>query len=290
MLTFYDNHIHRFYGESDSAAVFYDKARKAGSLGGNIFSLPPKSFDPAQYPDYHDRIEDLLTFCDGLAASHPFFWIDPTEAAACDQVEYAAKSGIQGFKILCSKYYPCDGIKTYEAIAKHHLPVLFHSGVLWDGQVSSDFNRPMQFEGLMHVEGFRFALAHVSWPWCDECIALYGKLLSAERGGDNHSRCGASMFIDTTPGTPFIYRKQVFEKIFLINYQLKERVIFGSDNSVNHYDAASVRMWIDWDFKIMQEIRAAADTLIPTDHELPSPEEMFRKAFQENYFKFLNGK
>lgn len=47
MLTFYDNHIHRFYGESDSAAVFYDKARKAGSLGGNIFSLPPKSFDPA---------------------------------------------------------------------------------------------------------------------------------------------------------------------------------------------------------------------------------------------------
>ena len=47
MRPYYDNHIHRYYGESDSPVKFYDKAKKAGALGGNILSLSPKSDDPA---------------------------------------------------------------------------------------------------------------------------------------------------------------------------------------------------------------------------------------------------
>ena len=40
---------------------------------------------------------------------------------------------------------------------------------------------------------------------------------------------------------------------------------------------------------IMQKLRAAADDLIPIPHNLPSADEMFRKATQENYRKFVYG-
>ena len=180
-------------------------------------------------------------------------------------------------------------MRAYHAMAKHHLPVLFHSGVLWDGHVSSAFNRPMAFEGLMEVTNLRFALAHVSWPWYDECIALFGKILSAEHGGSNHVYSKVSMFIDTTPGTPFIYREQVFEKLFLIDYNLKERTIFGSDCSVNNFDPRMVQLWLDWDYQIVEKIRSTADNRIPLPHGLPSAEEIFRKITQDNYLKFLKG-
>ncbi len=285
---FYDNHIHRYIGDSDSPATFYDKARKAGAIGGNILSLPPRSFEQDQSLTYQNRIEDILDFCDGLEGFRPFFWIDPTEENAVEQVDYAAKAGIKGFKVLCSNHYPCDGLKAYFAIAKHNLPLLFHSGVLWDGKISSEFNRPMAFEGLMQVNSLRFALAHVSWPWYDECIALFGKLLSASRGDYNEPvTCQNSMFIDTTPGTPFIYREEVFEKIYMIDYNLKERVIFGTDNNVNSFDIDNAVRWVEWDYATIKKIRESADNRIPLPHNLPSTDEIFRKATQENYLKFV---
>lgn len=292
MREFYDNHIHLSCEHPADKKAFYDEARKAGCIGGNILSLPPKSFSKEAGP-YRDRIDHVVGFCDGLAGFAPFFWIDPTEEDAAEQVEYAVRQGIRGFKVLCSKYAPCDGIQTYREIAKHRLPTLFHSGVLWDGQVSSAFNRPMAFEGLMVVDDFRFALAHVSWPWCDECIALYGKIRSARSGGDNHSECSSQMFIDTTPGTPYCYRKQVLENAYLIDYDLKNRLVFGSDCFIgagHAYDGEWANRWLDWDYKIMCQIRETADDAIPVPHDLPSADEMFRLETQANYLKFLTGK
>ena len=97
------------------------------------------------------------------------------------------------------------------------------------------------------------------------------------------------MFIDTTPGTPYIYRKDVFEKIYMIDYDLKERVVFGTDSTVNDFNVDYAVRWIEWDYAIMQKLRAAADDLIPIPHNLPSADEMFRKATQENYQKFVYG-
>ncbi len=113
---------------------------------------------------------------------------------------------------MCSRFYPGDSraIKVYKAIAERRKPILFHSGILFDGQDSSRFNRPFEFEALINIEGLRFALAHISWPWHDECIAVYGKLLCVR-----NSRPGVmdEMFIDTTPGTPAIYREEVLTKL-----------------------------------------------------------------------------
>jgi len=290
MIEFYDNHIHREYGPSDSPSVFFDKARSAGCIGGNVLSLGPKSTYSKGFP-WKERVDDILDFCSGLEGFSPFFWIDPTEEDAEEQADYAAAAGIRGFKVLCSRYAPCDGMKTYERIAGHGLPVLFHSGVLWDGHVSSAYNRPMAFEGLMEVKNFRFALAHVSWPWCDECIAMFGKIRSAQRAAaGSGENCNAQMFIDTTPGTPYAYREGVFEKAYLIDYDLKERLVFGTDGICNRFDAVWAQRWLNWDLKIMRKIRASADDKLPFPCDLPDAEELFRKETQDNYLAFLTGK
>ena len=64
-------------------------------------------------------------------------------------------------------------------IAKLNVPVIFHTGILWDGRVSSNYNRPLHWESLLPITNLRFSMGHCSWPWVDECIALYGKFLKS---------------------------------------------------------------------------------------------------------------
>lgn len=120
----------------------------------------------------------------------------------------------------------------YKAIAELDKPILFHSGILWDGAFSSIYNRPAGFEVLLGIKGLRFALAHISWPWYDECIAVYGKFLHARRGGYGVS---CEMFIDVTPGTPSIYRKDALTKLLKTGYPVENNILFGSDNYIDNY-------------------------------------------------------
>jgi hypothetical protein len=104
--------------------------------------------------------------------------------------------------------------------------MLFHSGILYDGRDTSRYNRPAEFECLLDVPGLRFAMAHISWPWCDEMIALYGKFQAA-----HGSRADVpELFIDTTPGTPAIYRRDALTKVFTVGFDVKHNVLFGSDS------------------------------------------------------------
>jgi predicted TIM-barrel fold metal-dependent hydrolase len=83
----------------------------------------------------------------------------------------------------------------------------------------------VEFEPLLEIPNLRFALAHVSWPWCDENLAVYGFWNSRKE----HGTTSAEMFIDTTPGTPHIYRREVFSKIYTIGYDIENNLIFGTD-------------------------------------------------------------
>ena len=74
--------------------------------------------------------------------------------------------------------------------------------------------------------GLRFALAHVSWPWVDECLAVYGKFLNALT---RRRELSVEMFIDTTPGTPRIYRQEVLTKLMTIGYDVEHNILFGTD-------------------------------------------------------------
>lgn len=228
---------------------FKEKLLGLGGKGAIILSL-----SPATAPEYSfiQRLNNVLEWCNGEKDFYPFFWLDPLEKDALKQIETCCKRGIAGFKIICDYFFPSHetAMKVFRLIAARGKPILFHSGILWDGRVSSKYNRPLEFECLLEVPELRFALAHVSWPWCDELIALYGKFLNAARA----QKLPPEMFIDTTPGTPVIYRREVLEKLYQVGYDLENNIMFGSDSHVNEYNCRWVAEWLTRDKEILLQL------------------------------------
>ncbi|MCL2130392.1 MAG: amidohydrolase family protein [Treponema sp.] len=200
-------------------ASFYKKECKDKAIYG-----PPKRSDEAL-----SQVMEWAAFSDRII---PFFWIDPLEEDALEQVDKAVAAGIAGFKVICNRHYPGDErpMLVWERIALANKPILFHSGILYGNGPWSKYNRPVGFEPLFDIPKLRFALAHVSWPWCDENLAVFGFWQSCKERGTT----SAEMFIDTTPGTPRIYRKEVFSKIYNIGYDIEDNIIFGSDCNSNY--------------------------------------------------------
>jgi len=90
--------------------------------------------------------------------------------------------------------------------------------ILYDGKnASSSYNRPCNFECLLSIENLKFALAHISWPWTNECDAAYDEFNNTldrfRKLGEDYN---TEMFIDMTPG---IYRKHDIVKLILIRYK-----------------------------------------------------------------------
>ena len=249
-----DGHIH-IESSNICSAELLKRQKKAGVDGGIIISLRPQSFvfhGLASSPE--ERLSNLFQWTDASENLYPFFWIDPTENDAEKQVDMAIAKGVAGFKVICSHFYPSDprAMKTFKLIAERGKPLLFHSGILWGGSgFSSKYNRPVEFEVLIEVKGLRFSLAHISWPWCDELIALYGKFHNAVESREDFS---TEMFIDTTPGTPEIYRKEALTKLFTVGYEVENNVIFGSDCIAGEYNDKWTRNWLDIDNRIFSEL------------------------------------
>ena len=248
-----DCHVHVF-GRPAAADEFQRRVADAGVSGGLLLSHPPPCFAAIAQPEPAEaRLRGLLDWCAAAPGFHGAFWIDPIEPDALAQVRRAVEAGVAAFKVICDRYHPGDprAMPVYAAIAEAGRPILFHSGILWDGKPSSVFNRPIEFEPLIEVPGLRFALAHVSWPWTDECIALYGKVLNAHglRAG-----LSAEMFIDVTPGTPPIYREDVLKRLFLTGYDVERNVLFGTDSRTPEYNSAWARQWIERDTAIMTQL------------------------------------
>ena len=182
----FDGHIHLQPGEYSSAAEFMKRAEEAGVFGGFIFSLAPYRY--RQLPeakDWNRRLEFILEYTSQTPGFYPFFWIDPTADDAEKQVAAAVEKGIAGFKVICSDFYPEEGMKCYSAIAETGKPLTFHCGGLWSEGISNKYNQPVNFEPLAAVPNLRFALAHFGWPWCDELVALYGKFIYLNRNGES---------------------------------------------------------------------------------------------------------
>jgi len=242
----HDMHIHM-----DSSGItseeFVKRLDKGGVDKAVLLSHRPASFTPSMDPSELSASKRLAIVMDWAEYSDriiPFFWIDPLEEDAVEQVDKAVEAGIAGFKVICNRHFPCDDkpMKVWEHIATKDKPILFHSGILYSRSPSSNYNRPANFEALIFVPNLRFAMAHVSWPWHDECLAVYGHWQSVKRSGQT----AAEMFIDTTPGSPKIYRKEIFAKIYGIGYDVENNIIFGTDCS-SDYDVDYLKYIVDMD-------------------------------------------
>ena len=254
-----DCHIHVWDGQNDREA-FKASLSKAGIEGGIVISQCPSAYRKAEAEmNDAERAEDVLKWTGNNPYLFPFYWIDPTEANACEQVKMASEMGIKGFKVICDRFYPGDAraMKAYKAIAQTGKPLLFHSGIIWNGRSSSRYNRPAEFEDLLEVDGLRFALAHVSWPWCDECIAVYGKYQNAYESRPDLS---VEMFIDLTPGTPDIYREDVLTKLHTVGYNIEDNLMFGTDCTSNDYDAERAVKQVNYDNGIYDKLKLTNET------------------------------
>ncbi|MBO7146522.1 MAG: amidohydrolase family protein [Lentisphaeria bacterium] len=283
-----DCHIHwmPLIGPADPPEVFMKKAAKAGIDGGTVMSLPPVSFrpDPEHSQHWKDRLETILEYTSHTPGFHPFFWIDPTEADAFEQISIAAEAGVRGFKCICNHFYPEECLKQFSAIAETNLPIHFHCGILFDHHASSNFLRPLAFEALLQIKNIRFALAHLGNPWVDECILLYAKFQAAMRNVPGV--CKMRVFLDLTPGVSRVRRRDALRMLLLSGYaDPAADILWGTDNRINDYHSGETIFWHDFDRKIIEEIFAeihAAPNLYPA-----LPDDLWERITKTNYADFL---
>lgn len=246
----FDGHIHARRGEADPEGMIHNMD-KAGIYGGCVFSN-----QPARYGEngstFEERMEQLNAWTKGCEDRlFPVLWIHPYEEDIIEHIHEAVDRGVCAFKIICNDFYICDEqpMAVLREIAGTGKPVFFHSGILWDSSVSSQYNRPLNWEALMGIEGLRFSMGHCSWPWTDECIALYGEFLNALT-----TRNAAEMFFDITPGTPEVYREELLRRLYNCGYDVGDNVFFGSDASADDYKSQWPKKWLEIDGKIMDRL------------------------------------
>ena len=261
----YDVHIHA-RNTTPNPKGLLENMEKAGVFGGCIFSNRPKlsgNRDGTKYKygtSFEKRLEEVMCWTKGYEDRlFPILWIHPDEDNIIENIHKAVDSGIDGFKMICNDYFVYEekSMKVLREIAKLNKPVFFHSGILWGGEVaSSQYNRPLNWEGILGIEGLRFSMGHCSWPWIDECIAMYGKFMNSL-----HYKNTAEMFFDLTPGTPKIYREELLTKLYTIGYDVGNNVMFGTDAYADNYNHEWTSSWIETDGEILNKLGVSKKNL-----------------------------
>ena len=269
----YDMHIHVGAGPVDQNYLL-EQMEKSGVYGGGIISdypvLKNGVYKGVPYKDRRDKVLAWKKNQEGRLFS--YLWVHPFEKDAEKIVKDAAESGIDAFKMICDTYYIYDkkAMKLLEAIEKTGKPVVFHSGILWSGTDTSIKNRPVNWESLLNLKGVKFSMGHCSWPWHDECIAVYGKFLHSYL-----TRQSSEMFFDVTPGTPVICREDLLTKLFTVGYDVENNIMFGTDSISTDYNPEWVAGWIARDNAIYDKLGVT--------------EEQKQKIYCDNYMRFLSG-
>lgn len=265
----FDMQIHA-RGTEPAPEKLVSEMESTGIYGGCIVSSAPDT-DGKCDSSFEARLEEALAWSRGHEDRiFPVLRIDPYEENAIEKVRTASERGIAAFKITCSDYFVYEDkpMALLEEIAALGKPVIFHTGILWDGEASSNYNRPLNWEALLKIKGLRFSLGHCAWPWIDECLALYGKFLNSSAREN-----GTEMFLDLTPEAPEIYRFELLTKIFTIGYDVGDNLLYGSGCNASSYSNEWIKNRLDTDIKILDELGVS----------LENREKMFSK----NLMRFL---
>lgn len=215
-----DCHVHSRGDEKASAIL---KSMDEGEIEKMALFAP--------YGDTPEKMREATDWMAKLQAQAPdrilgFCWIEPRHEGAADELERAiGDKKLVGCKMIPNHWYPYDEMvfPVYEKAQELRVPIIFHSGILWGFQDSSRFCRPCFYEAMVHFPRVKFALAHMSWPWTDECIATSGRF----RAAAGYDMSKMQMYIDVTPGAPAFYREEALDRA--LRYIGAGRLIWGSD-------------------------------------------------------------
>ncbi len=160
-----------------------------------------------------------------------FAFLDPALPGILDELDMAKDLGFAGVKMIPRGWYPWEQRfrPVFARIEKLGMPMLFHTGILWSYGDTSRFCRPAHLEFLMEFPGIRFLMAHGAWPWIDECVAVALKFKCRHEGLGLPGEPQAT--IDTTRGTPPIYRRMLLERAAAVAGV--ERMVYGSDQGTD---------------------------------------------------------
>lgn len=271
----YDMHIHTDGVDFDRETLLAEM-EKAGVYGGCIFSPQPKENNAKIGLPFRARLDRILEITKGYEDRlFPILWVHPDEENILENVKIAAAEGIAGFKIICNNFYPYEEkcMALCRAIAALDLPVFFHSGILYSrGESRAEHSRPIHFECLATIPGLRFSMGHCSWPWIDECLALYG-MFSYNMFASKEDERPAEMFLDLTAGAPLNRQEEILTKLFLFNQGTGDNLLFGTDQWAERYKGDTATSWLKEEVRVMDKIGVRA--------------ELREKLYRNNLMRFL---
>lgn len=201
-------------------------------------------------------------------------WVDPTIPGMAGLAEEALGDlGFVGLKIIPDHWYAYEERLEpfWEKANALRASILFHTGILYGYDDGSRFCRPLWLEKLVDYPSIRFAMAHISWPWCDECLAMMGRM----RAAAGYQSDGWQSYVDLTPGTPRYIRRQAIANA--VEFCGPDRILWGSDSTVPS-DLAHQAQLIASDLRLFDELgldagqkerifSGTADALFPPPRE-----------------------
>lgn len=232
----------------------------------NLFShFPGKPTDPAGGHCTSTR-EQARAEIDHLASVqsadpsriYGLIWADPRCKGIVEEVERGiVDKGLRGLKLIPDHWYPCDEMlhPLYRKMESLGKPIMFHSGIIYGFGDSSKYCQPVGYEFMLNFPKLRFSLAHISWPWVDECLAVYGRMNAAV--GEDVNR--TQMWVDTCRGTPENWREEAMRKA--VPFMGMDHLMFGIDGSPSGLPTKGVQH-IRRDETLLQEVMGLSQAQI----------------------------
>lgn len=229
----WDCHVHCMGGETA------DEVRRQMDAGGvtrvTLLSEFPADFRQECPPMTRGAMHAAAQHIIELQRADPeriygLFWADPLSEGILEEIEWAlGDGGLHGVKLIPNHWSPGDEFMfpIYEKVRELGKLVSAHAGILYAFGASSAYCRPVLYEGLLNVPGLKFALAHIGWPWTDECLAVFGHFNSAASYAGREN----GMWIDTCRGTPDAWRLEALQKA--VSFCGTGRMMFGTDATVD---------------------------------------------------------
>ncbi len=226
-LTILDAHTHLAgAGSGESAETILECLDGCGVDKAFVFA-PLIDVRSDQLADEHlEHVRTHDDYCADLCSAAPdrllgFCVLNPAPGLAGGSTERAVdlmidevqrcyhELELRGVKMVPTGWYPDDPhvIRLYEAIAELGMYVVFHAGIFLDGR-EGKYCRPAFFEGLHQVPQFKAQLAHVGWPWVDECLAVLAMetMIHGDDPGNWQFRTGLSF------GPPDDWQQSTWQK------------------------------------------------------------------------------